>query len=68
MTQKILGLLLFQWILSTSSLTALSQRPREIQVDNPPPDMTDIPTLIFILGVPIILVLGYVFLRKRKGK
>lgn len=68
MTHKILGLLLFQWILSTSSLTALSQRPREIQVDNPPPDMTDIPTLIFIIGLPIILVLGYVFLRKRKGK
>jgi len=68
MTHKILGLLLFQWILSTSSLTALSQRPREIQVDNPPPDMTDIPTLIFIIGVPIILVFGYVFLRKRKGK
>ncbi|MGB1103061.1 MAG: hypothetical protein ACPG21_05480 [Crocinitomicaceae bacterium] len=67
MTRKIEKLIALCWLMVFTVLPSFAQRPREIQVDNPPPDMTDTATLIFIVGIPIILVIGYVFLRNRKA-
>jgi len=43
-----------------------AQKPREIQVENQPPDFSNTTTVIFIIVIPIILIGGYFLLRKKK--
>lgn len=43
-----------------------AQKPREIQVENKPPDFSNTTTVIFIIVIPIVLIGGYFLLRKKK--
>jgi hypothetical protein len=44
---------------------SFAQKPREIQIENEPPDLSNIWTIIFLVVIPIVLILGYLFLRKK---
>lgn len=51
------------------AIIAFDQRPREIQVDNEPADWTNPWTIALYVGVPILLIVGGLYIRnKSKNK
>ncbi len=54
-------------LITVTQLT-MAQRPREVQIDNEPPDWSNPWTIGFIVVVPVLLIIGGIYIRNRRRK